>query len=65
MMRNIASLPPDSVRCLETLEKQGKKDSRVRKRETANQEETRAASVVHQDCKVKQKGDGRNISKQE
>lgn len=65
MTRNINSLPPNSVRCLETLEKQGKKDSRATKTARANQEEMRVASVVHQDCKVKQKGDRRNISKKE
>lgn len=65
MTRNINTLPPNFVRCLETLEKQGKKDSRATKTEMANQEEMRVASVVPWDCKVKQKGNRRNITKQE
>lgn len=61
MTRNINSLPLNSGKCLETLENQGKKDSRAAKRETANQEEMRVTSIVHWDCKVKKKGDRRNI----
>jgi len=63
MISNIANLPLNSLRCLETLKRQGKKPSRARKKETDNQEEMRAASDVHQECEVKQKGDRKNISK--